>query len=342
MTPETAIQGRGWQWLRLFWVGVLLLFGGGAVILQRLGPPASPLAEAGGEPIAQVEPAAPAPALRLLSGVPEALRRHVDQALTEPSVHGPLPRLGVDGRSPMRAYARSFDRQDPRPRVALILGGMGLNHGLSEQAIRSLPPEVALAFNPYAANPVALLDQARTRGFETLLALPLEPTGFPLNDPGERALLTGLPAGENAGRLEWLLARFPGHVGAVGALGAMRGERFAALTEPFSQMQLALAARGLLYFDPRPGVSSPQRAWGRTVDVLVDEPPTRAEIDLRLAQIERQARERGGALGYLGDVSPVALQRITAWADGLESRGVALAPVSAVMRRPDAAAATLR
>lgn len=333
-----TVQGRGWHWLRLFWVGVLLVFGGGAVTLQALGPPAAPLlADAVAEPPAVVEAPAPAPP-PLLTTLPEALRRHVDPLLTEPSVHGPLPRIGADGRVPMRAYARAFDRQDSRPRVALILGGIGLNHGLSEQAIRTLPPAVALAFNPYAAQPVALLDQARTRGFETLLALPMEPTGFPLNDPGERALLTGLPAGENTGRLEWLLARFPGHVGAVGALGSMRGERFAAMTEPFQQMQLALAARGLLYFDARPGVPSTPRAWGRTVDVVVDEPPTRAEIDLRLAQMERLARERGGALGYIGEVTPVALQRITAWADGLEARGIALAPVTAVMRRPDTAA----
>lgn len=338
MTIEPVHDGRGWHWLRLFWVAVLLTFGGGAFTLHSLGPPPIELAEAPSEPVAQAEAPAPIPALPLLSGVPEPLRRHVHTALTEPSVHGPLPRIGADGRSPMRAYARSFDRDDPRPRVALILGGLGLNQGLSEQAIRTLPPSVALAFNPYAVNPVALLEQARTRGFETLLALPMEPTGFPLNDPGERALLTGLPAGELAGRLEWLLARFPGHIGAVGALGAMRGERFAALTEPFGQMQLALAARGLLYFDVRPGVPSAQRAWGRTVDVLVDVPPARAEIDLRLSQIERMARERGGALGYVGELTPVALQRITAWADGLDSRGVVLAPVTAVMRRPDGAA----
>ena len=339
MSDEVSHPGRGWLWLGLFWLVVSLGFGGSALTLAMLGPPASPpavaeLVEAG--PVAVSEtprPAAPAP-----RGVPENLNRFLDPALVEFTAMGAMPRIGPDGRMPMRAYARPFDRQDTRPRVALILGGIGLRASLSEEAIRTLPPTIALAFTPYAVNPAPLIEAARDRGFETLLALPMEPTGFPMNDPGHRALLTGLAAGENARRLDWLLARFPGHVGAVGALTSMRGERFAALAEPFAQMQLALNARGLLYFDARPGAPNPERAWGLTVDVVVDEPHTRGEMDQRLAQLERLARERGGALGYLGEATPVSLARLSEWFGGLQARGMVLVPVTALMRRPEVAA----
>lgn len=335
--PEESLntQGgrRGWIWLGVFWVVVLLGFGGGGITLALLGPP--PAAETPELALAPAEMPPPTPAPP--RGVPEALARHVDPALVEFTAMGALPRIGPDGSMPMRVYARPFDRQDPRPRVALILGGIGLRASLSEQAIRTLPRNIALAFTPYAPNPAPLIEEAKERDFETLLALPMEPTGFPMNDPGHRALLTGLPAGENAQRLEWLLARYPGHVGAVGALTSMRGERFAAMAEPFAQMQLALSARGLLYFDVRPGAPHPQRAWGYTVDVVVDEPHTRGEIEQRLALLERLARERGGALGYLGEVTPVALERLAAWTAGLDARGVALAPVTALVRRPEIA-----
>ena len=336
MSDEISHPGRGWLWLGLFWLVVLLGFGGGALTLAVLGPPPAPLlAEIAPEPVAPTE--TPAPAAPPPRGVPENLARHVDPALVEFTAMGAMPRIGADGRLPMRVYARPFDRQDPRPRVALILGGLGLRASLSEEAIRTLPPAVALAFTPYAPNPAPLIEAARDRGFETLLALPMEPTGFPMNDPGHRALLTGLSAGENAQRLDWLLARYPGHIGAVGALTSMRGERFAALAEPFAQMQLALSARGLLYFDVRPGAPNPERAWGLTVDVVVDEPHTRGEMDQRLALLERLARERGGALGYLGEVTPVSLARLSEWFAGLDSRGVVLAPVSALIRRPEIA-----
>ncbi len=352
MAEQYSSKRRGWYWLGGFWVVVLLGMGGGATTLAVMGPPDAVSAQAD-EPLAATE-AVPTQALptqaaatqavptqaAMPRGVPDNLARHLDPALVELTAMGPMPRIGTDGRMPMRAYARPFDRQDTRPRVSLILGGIGLRAGLSEEAIRTLPPQIGLAFTPYAPNPGALIELARDQGFETLVALPLEPTGYPMNDPGHRALLTGLSAGENARRLDWLMALYPGHVGAVGALTSMRGERFAALAEPFAQMQLALAARGLMYFDPRPGSPNPQRAWGLTVDVVVDDPHTRGEIDKRLALLERLAVQRGGALGYLGEATPVSLQRLSAWAAGLQSRGIALAPVTAQTRRPEVAGAT--
>jgi uncharacterized protein len=172
---------------------------------------------------------------------------------------------------------------------------------------------------------------------ELLIALPLEPDGHPANDAGERALLTSLLPAANEDRLLWSLSRFQGYVGAIGAVGTLRGERFAALSDPFLRMQDHLRRRGLLYIDPRPGARSPERVWGRSVDVVIDEPATRREIDLKLAILERLARERGTSLGLVGDATPVLLDRITAWYQGLEARGVILAPVSSNIRRPEAA-----
>ena len=102
-------------------------------------------------------------------------------------------------------------------------------------------------------------------------------------------------------------------------------------------LQDALAARGLLYVDPRPGAPPPARAWGRGVDVVLDEPArTRGEIDRRLAELERLARERGAALGLAGDAVAGAGRAHRAWAGGLEERGLVLAPVTALIRRPEA------
>ncbi len=258
-----------------------------------------------------------------------------DPAFQEPSRYGPLPRLGQEGRTPIRFYGRPFDRSETRPRIALVVGNLGLSASLSEEAIRRLPPETALAFSPYAQRPAPLLDRARARGMEALSALPLEPANYPTNDPGDRALLTTLPVAENADRLLWVLTRIGGQVGAIGALGPMRGERFAALPESLNGLQDVLRERGLLYIDPRPGAASPARAWGRSVDLVVDEPATRGEIDRRLAELERIARERGTALGLAADVSPVLVDRVAAWAAGLEERGLVMAPVTALIRRPE-------
>ncbi|MBP0494443.1 divergent polysaccharide deacetylase family protein [Pararoseomonas indoligenes] len=295
---------------------------------------APPAREAEAPPSAPEPPPLPAPAARTEAPADRPIPPP-DPALQEPSPHGPLPRAGADGRTPIRAYGRPFDRAETRPRVALVVGNLGLSAALSEEAIRRLPPETALAFSPYAARPAPLLDRARARGMEVLSALPLEPANYPVNDPGDRALLTSLPPAENADRLAWSLSRIAGQVGAVGALGPMRGERFAALPESLGGLQDVLRQRGLLYVDPRPGAPSPARAWGRTVDLVVDEPATRSEIDRRLAELERVAREKGTALGLAGDVSPVLVDRVAAWAAGLAERGVVIAPLTALIRRPE-------
>jgi polysaccharide deacetylase 2 family uncharacterized protein YibQ len=250
-----------------------------------------------------------------------------DPAMLENGPYGPLPRIGADGRTAMASYARAFDRADLRPRIGMVLGGLGMNAALTEEAIRRLPPAVALAFSPYATQITLILERARGRGMELLLALPLEPTGYPLNSPGDRALLTTLSAAENSERLDWALARFTGYVGVIGALGPMRGERYAMMSDRLGSLQDTLRGRGLLYLDPRPGAPSPARAWGRTVDVVVDDPPNRLGIDRKLGVLEQLARERGSALGYAGEATPVLLDRLAA-----------LAPVSALIRRPEGTA----
>ena len=343
MPPVTPARGGrlGWIMLGLVWLMFLGGVGGLVAVLDSLGPL---------PPVAQAPPQTPqptevaAPEVPVPDPGPGATAETVpsdarpipapDPALLEPGPHGPLPRIGPQGRTAIRTYGRPFDRQDTRPRVGLIVGGLGLNAPLAEDAIRRLPAAITLGFSPYAPRIDRLLDQARERGMEVLLALPLEPTGYPLNNPGDRALLTGLTDAENQDRLDWVLSRFAGYAGAVGAHGPMRGERFALLPDRLSALQQTLARRGLLYVDPRPGAAQPARAWGRVVDVLVDEPATRSEIDRRLGELERMARERGTALGYAGEPSPVLVERVALWGGQVEGRGLALAPVSALIRGP--------
>jgi polysaccharide deacetylase 2 family uncharacterized protein YibQ len=284
-------------------------------------------------------PPAPDPPPLPAAATPEAGTRPIpppDPALLEAGRHGPLPRIGPDGRTSIRAYGAAFDRRDTRPRIGIIVADIGLSAAQTQDAIRRLPAHVGLALSPYAARLDLVAEQARARGMETLISIPMEPTGYPLNDPGDRALLTGRSMADNLDTLEWVLSRAQGYVGAIGALGGMRGERFAALPEAIAAVQDVLFARGLLYIDPRPGAPPPTRAFGRAVDLILDEPAaTRGEIDRKLEELERIARDRGSALGLAGAATPVLVDRIAAWAAGLEAKGLVLAPVSALIRRPE-------
>jgi polysaccharide deacetylase 2 family uncharacterized protein YibQ len=245
-----------------------------------------------------------------------------------------LPRVAADGRSSMQVYAAGFDTSSRRPRVGLLLAGIGLNHADSETAIRTLPGGISLAVSPYAQDTVKLLSLARAGEHEYLLSLPMEPQGFPNNDPGRQALMTTVSQDENHARLIWLLSRIAGYVGAVGAEGGQLGERFASLPEEINPVLAELAARGLLYNEPRPGAPAPPLVWGKAVDLVVDEPATAADIDRKLGLLRDIARQRGSALGFAGAVRRVTVERIRDWASLLTADGLALTPVSALVQAP--------
>jgi len=274
------------------------------------------------------------------SFVAEAPLSPLDPVLSERGIHGFLPKMGPNGREARRSYARPFDHQDRRPRLAIVLGGLGLNAALTEEVMARLPPTMGLAFTPYAARLQILADTARQRGMEVLVSLPLEPARYPVDNPGERALLTGLPGSANDDRLDWALTRFGGYVGAIGAIGVMRGERFAAVPDLLATIEETLRRRGLLYLDPRPGAPHPERAWGRSIDLVLDDNGSKDGIEQKLEIFEQLARDRGAALAYAGEASPALIDRLQAWAATVESRGFVLAPVTALQRRPGSAAQT--
>ena len=70
----------------------------------------------------------------------------------------------------------------------------------------------------------------------------------------------------------------------------------------------------------------------RSADVALDNDPLdAAALDQRLDQLTRIALEKGLALGLASAPRPVTVERIVAWASTLASKGLALAPVSALM-----------
>jgi len=338
-----------WRGLAAFWALLLVVCAAGSGLLDFLGPPpqatrpaahAAPNLAASLASAAEKLPPLLPPAVQQVPRVQaEAPARGPgpipppDPALEEKSkdfAGGLLPRIGADRRSPMLAYAAYANPSDPRPRIAILLSDLGMSQSDSLRAVRDLPPAVSLAVSPYAAHLGPLAEAARAAGHELLLGLPMEPRNYPLDNPGERALMTGNSEGVNAQRLDWALTRLRGYVGVTGALGTLRGERFAASPSQMDPVLSELAQRGLLYVDPRPGAGHPPSVVGRAVDLVIDDPPNAAAIEQKLAELERLAHDRGSAIGLAGPPLPVTVQRIAAWAATLASRGFVLMPVSAV------------
>jgi polysaccharide deacetylase 2 family uncharacterized protein YibQ len=247
-----------------------------------------------------------------------------------------LPRISIDGRAPMSAYAAGFDSSSLRPRVGLLIAGIGMSEAESLAAIRTLPGGVTLAISPYAGDISHLLEVARLNEHEYLLSVPMEPQGYPVNDPDDRsALMTSLPSAENLSRLRGILGRLTGYVGVTDVLGPMRGERFAGVADQMDGVLEEVADRGLLFLDGRAGQKVLPRAWNRSADMVVDgDPLDVTALDQRLDALTQMALDKGSAVGIVSVPRPVTVARVAAWTNTLAAKGLALAPVSALVLPP--------
>ncbi len=220
--------------------------------------------------------------------------------LTETSPNGPLPVKTKDGRVAFKVYARPFDPQEKRPRIAIIVGNLGTSATETDTAIRSLPGEVSLSFMPYRKRLGEWIGLARAAGHEVLLDLPMEPPDVLHNDPGPNALRTALDAPTNVARLEWMMAQATGYVGMV----AFMGGRFEGDRQDLQPILEDLGKRGLLYVDNRaspqsvgPAVAAELKLPFAVSNRQIDLDPSRGTIDRRLAELEDVARRNGEAVG---------------------------------------------
>jgi uncharacterized protein len=297
--------------------------------------PALPIAEQ-----ASAEAAEPPPAPG--SAVEQA---PVEQADMEPQVAAATlpdvapPGIAPSGTAPLgvalpawQRFARPFEADDTRPRIAVIVAELGLSEGATRAAIQRLPGNVTLSFSPYARNLQEWIDTARADGHEVMLDLPMEPVSFPRDDPGPRALLTSLSVAENQARLTGILDQVEGYVGVVPWMGS----RFTTSAEDLRPILRSLGDRGLMFIDPRVAPGSVAARVAREAEVpraindrFLDHEASRVAIDGRLMQIEHQARTTGFAVA-MASPYPITIESLDRWVRTLDRKGLVLAPISAL------------
>ena len=325
------------------WLALFLILAGAAIYAElTYEPPA-------GDSMAMAESDDPVSAGMAEQGlVPEAMQVPMAPApTTSPSTRQvmaptesppqPEPSVLTSAAVPPRvAFAGQRPADDGKPRIAIIMSEIGLARARSRHAIDTLPPAVTMAVMAYADNVSDWLKDARAAGHETLLALPMEPIDYPRFDPGPSPLLIELDDLENLDRFDKGIGRTSGFVGVL----AHMGSRF--LSDPARLRPILAAAqdRGLIFVDSRSGpdsavgeLASPLELHAAFNDRFIDEPPTRAQIDARLGELEAIAKRRGFAVG-IATPYPVSIKHVRDWANGLAARGFTLVPVSAVAGVP--------
>ena len=256
-----------------------------------------------------------------------------DPRVSERTKVGVLPKIGADGARPSQVYARPFRIEPTRsaaPKIAIMVGGLGLSAASTRDAIDRLPAAVTFAFAPYGGDLEGDAARARERGHEAVLQLPMEPIDSARNDPGPHTLQLAASAAETDADLKWLLSRFPGYF----AVSPFLGGRFLQSTDALSPVLQDIAGRGLaLVEDGTPARSAladgARDAGLSTVRATVRlDAEGEAKIDAALARLEAAARKDGFALGT-ANALPTTIDKLAKFIATLESRGILLVPASA-------------
>lgn len=226
----------------------------------------------------------------------------------------------------------------PSTRVALVLFGMSEDLDLARRVCRrSEPFTVAVPAADQAGR--AVMKEARSVLREIVLQVPMEPVGYPRENPGPATLLVNM----NPQKIETLARRYLKEADGVVAMANLKGE-FATQDETFVQAVYAAVKQANMSFlhvqaAPRSvcrALASREGVAYDQPDVLLDgetKPGREKTLDRAWDLAIEEARERGHAIILLR-VTPQS----AAWLDRALApkrlEGVTLVPLTKVIRRP--------
>lgn len=291
------------------------------------------LALAGPSETGEAEAPASAPEARSVVPFFEIARTSAPAAPIAAAVApGPLPAVP-------RASDAGWEARAVRPPqiragawIAIVIDDLGVDAARTARAM-ALPGPLTLSFLSYAPDLAEQGRQGRAAGHEVLLHLPMEPDGR--DNPGPGALFVRMSAADIRARTASALDRLPNAVGLNNHMGS-RFTRDAAALAPVLQ---EIAARGLLFVDSRTTGSSAGSAVALSQgvahaarDVFLDNEIEAGAVRKQLAELERVANRRGTAVA-IGHPHDATLDALAAWIPTMNSRGLQLVAVSAVVRQ---------
>jgi len=294
------------------------------------------------EPQGSLEPVVPAvrptPSVRPVRRQEQSLAHLPDPELIERGATGVIPKKSADGLRAMDVYSRQPDTEGNFgvARVVIVIGGLGISQTSTKSAIDNLPGEITLAFAPYGNSLTRWMQEARKRGHELLLQVPMEPLDYPQNNPGAHTLLAEADLQENLANLHWAMSRITNYVGVMNYLGNKMLQQPAGLAPVFAE----LSQRGLMFFEDGTvknslgeGVALKELLPYARANILLDNIRSRSAIVEKLNKLSAEAKRTGLAIG-MGNAFPDTIALVAEYARLARENGIEITPVSSIAKDP--------
>ena len=245
-----------------------------------------------------------------------------------------LPRIAPESKEvPWQYYGKAMPTSK-RPVIAIVITGLGQSRSITNLSLE-LPPVYTLSFSPYTKDSPLWVINARNKGFEAWVDLPVQPVDFPASDPGPKAILEDKTPEDNMKNLHWALSRFQGFVGVV----VPSYEKLTSNEVLATTVMRELSARGIqLAFVQTPinkdfsNQAVASKSLVIPADMNLDEKLLQHEILKQLDTLVAKAKKDGHAVGQLR-AYPVALETLKHWTGSLKDSGVDLVPLSAIAQK---------
>ena len=216
-----------------------------------------------------------------------------------------------------------------KARVAIVIDDVGYK---MKAFYRLLDVDAPLTFAvlPEAPHSKAAARVVLFRGRELILHLPMEPTGYPDQDPGPRAITTWLSDKAIRKFTNEHIDRFPGIVGVNNHMGS----RFTQDARRMEIVLLELKKRGLFFLDSRTSPNSVGYQIAGRLEIpaaqrtyFFDDTQDEQHSRRKLRMLARHARAHGEAIG-IGHPHPTTVAAIEKELPMFERYGVEIVPLS--------------
>jgi polysaccharide deacetylase 2 family uncharacterized protein YibQ len=231
--------------------------------------------------------------------------------------------IAPTARAASTASPRQGEKSGPA-RLAIILDDLG-NDRAAADAIFALPYALTISVLPNHAHSVDIAEEARRRGYEVMLHLPMQSVGKEM--PETQELHPGMPAGDIPVLFEQMMQSVPNAVG----VNNHQGSQATADPALMEELMPVLQKWNLFYVDSRTTAATvaydtAQRLGVRSgfrnvpfLDDVAEVSAVRKQLELAL----RGAKDKGEAIA-IGHPHPATLQALREILPQAESRGVHL------------------
>jgi polysaccharide deacetylase 2 family uncharacterized protein YibQ len=181
------------------------------------------------------------------------------------------------------------------PKIALIIDDIGYDNRIAMSFI-NLDLDLSLSVLPWAPHTIEIANEAKEKGSELLLHLPMEPKSYPRLNPGPGALLIDMNEDEIRKIIDKNIKQVPGLIGVNHHMGSC-------FTERRDKMEIVLSElkkHNLFYVDSRTTRGTIAYKLAKEMGVPAAEKSVFLDNDLSLKSIKFQVERLMGIARYSG------------------------------------------